>query len=80
MAETIHTQKAALEKAQITQVLTEETRRQQDETKKILDYLRQTRKSRGGTGKPLEVPAHLKDASEGIGVIITDADLKPENG
>lgn len=45
------------------------------ETLSVLDKLRATRKSRGGTGAPLQVPGHLKDAAEGIGIVITDADL-----
>lgn len=45
------------------------------ETLSVLDKLRATRKSRGGTGAPLQVPGHLKGAAEGVGIVITDADL-----
>lgn len=41
----------------------------------VLDALRRTRKQRGGTGAPLEVPVHLRGAAEGKGILITDADL-----
>lgn len=60
---------------ELTKVLLEEKRRQQGETLSVLDMLRKTRASRGGTGAPLEIPGHLKDAASGHGIIITDADL-----
>lgn len=65
------------EKEQLTKYLSEQKRADFDKTKSQLDILRSTRKSRGGVGAPLEVPGHLRDAAEGRGVIITDADLKP---
>lgn len=50
---------------------------QHDDIKKKLDELRRTRKARGGVGAPLQVPAHLRDAAAGIGIVVTDADLDP---
>lgn len=44
-----------------------------------LDALRRTRKQRGGVGAPLDVPASLKDAARGQGIVITDEDLDPNN-
>lgn len=61
----------------MTMALTEGRRAENDETKSLLDRLRATRKARGGTGAPLEVPAHLRDAASGVGIVITDADLNP---
>lgn len=63
------------EKEQLTKFLTEEKMKEFDETKKQLDVLRSTRRSRGGVGAPLQVPGHLQDAAEGRGIIVTDADL-----
>jgi hypothetical protein len=65
-----------MEKEQETKLNALYLQEQQDETRKVLDYLRKTRKSRGGTGAPLEIPPHLRDASEGAGIVITDADLQ----
>lgn len=56
--------------------LAEELKKEQGTTLSVLDMLRRTRKSRGGVGAPLEIPSSLKGASEGQGIIITDADLK----
>lgn len=63
----------------ITKVLAEDKRREQSETLSVLDVLRRTRKARGGTGAPLAVPADLRDAADGKGVVITDADLDPND-
>lgn len=63
------------DKEQLAKFLMEERQKSMDETKSILDVLRSTRKSRGGVGAPLAVPAHLKDVSEGRPIIVTDADL-----
>lgn len=71
----IHRDKQALERAQLTTAVTADLVASQNETRSILDQLRRTRKARGGTGKPLEVPGNLKDAAQGQGIIITDADL-----
>jgi hypothetical protein len=49
------------------------------EQNKILDALRKTRAQRGGVGAPLKVPAHLRDAAAGVGIIVTDADLDPNS-
>lgn len=62
--------------AVIAAVLTADKQREFDEVKSTLDILRQTRKARGGVGAPLEVPRNLKAASKGMGIIITDADLR----
>lgn len=59
----------------IGDILAEQKRQDQNETKSVLDHLRKTRKARGGVGAPLIVPAHLQDASMGQGIVITDADL-----
>lgn len=48
-----------------------------NETRKLLEELRKTRKMRGGVGAPLVVPDHLRDAAAGQGIIVTDADLNP---
>lgn len=69
-----------LERAQITTALAEEKLREFGETNSVLDQLRRTRKSRGGVGAPLQVPTHLKDAAQGQGIVITDADLDPPKG
>jgi hypothetical protein len=47
-----------------------------DQTKSLLDKLRSIRKAAGGVGEPLKVPRHLKAASEGVGIVITDEDLE----
>lgn len=60
----------------IIEVLVEDKKRQHNETLSALDILRRTRKSRGGVGAPLQVPANLRSAANGIGIVITDADLK----
>ena len=46
---------------------------EQNQTRKILDMLRRTRKSRGGTGAPLQT----EDGKDVSPIIITDDDLKP---
>lgn len=58
-------------KEAIIKVLAEQTRSEQDETKKVLDVLRRTRAARGGTGAPLEVPAHLRNP-----ITMTDDDVE----
>ena len=46
----------------------------------VLDELRRTRRSRGGVGEPLKIPAHLRDAAEGKpSIIITDEDLNADS-
>lgn len=45
------------------------------ETLGVLDALRRSRKARGGSGAPLQVPANLRNAANGVGIVITDADL-----
>lgn len=55
----------------LAKVLGEEKKREQSEILSVLDALRKTRKARGGTGAPLEMPRHLQTA-----IVITDADLK----
>lgn len=63
-------------RAAIAEVLTADKKREHDTVKSQLDILRATRKSRGGVGAPLSVPAHLRSAANGHGIVITDADLK----
>lgn len=72
--EIIHRDREALEKAQMTAALTEAKRAEQGEVLSTLDMLRRTRKARGGTGAPLQVPLHLQSSAA---IVITDADLKP---
>lgn len=72
--EIIHRDREALEKAQLTTALTEAKRAEFDDTKRVLDQLRATRKARGGVGAPLQVPLHLQSSAA---IVITDADLKP---
>ena len=77
--------RAELHRAQLATALVEVKRAEQSEVLSLLDQLRRTRKDRGGVGAPLQVPAHLRDAAEGQGIIITDADLtigsnKPVSG
>lgn len=69
-------EKLARDKEALSKVLVEEKQREQGETLSVLDALRRTRKARGGVGAPLQVPAHLKDASKGTGIIITDEDVE----
>lgn len=59
----------------LTDHLVEEKRKEQGVTLSVLDALRRSRKDRGGVGAPLEIPANLRDAAAGQGIIITDADL-----
>jgi hypothetical protein len=66
------------EQEALTKFLLEEQKKAHDETRKTLDELRRTRKTRGGVGAPLDVPFHLKDAARGMGIIVTDADLNPD--
>lgn len=68
----IHSDKVALERAQLGMALTEAKRAEFDDTLSILDKLRATRKARGGVGAPLQVPLHLRAGTE---IVITDADL-----
>lgn len=63
------------DREQLSKFLVEEKVKEQEGTNKVLDALRRTRKARGGVGEPLQVPAHLKSAAEGTGIIITDADI-----
>lgn len=63
---------------QLTKFLTEEATQKHNEVRKQLDILRSTRKSRGGVGAPLTVPAHLRSVMAGRPIIITDEDLKPD--
>lgn len=60
----------------IIKVLVEDKRREFNETNSALDILRRTRRDRGGVGAPLQVPAHLKSAANGVGIVVTDADLR----
>jgi len=65
------------DKEQLATYEAQQLTQKQNETRSVLDVLRATRKSRGGTGAPLQVPAHLKEAAEGKpSVVLTDADLK----
>lgn len=64
---------------ELGQMLAESKRIQHQETLGVLDALRRTRKQRGGTGAPLQVPANLKNAANGVGIIITDSDLNPDS-
>lgn len=59
---------------QLTQFLTEEKKKEMDKTKSTLDELRRTRRARGGTGAPLEIPRHLR-AVDSNAIIITDNDM-----
>lgn len=73
------------EQDQLSQYLREQKIAEQGETLTVLDALRRSRKSRGGTGEPLRVPPNLADAARGQGIVITDADIndpafKSENG
>lgn len=63
--------------SELGQMLAESKRREHQEVLGPLDALRRSRKTRGGTGAPLQVPANLKNAANGQGIIITDADLDP---
>lgn len=73
--EIIHRDREALEKAQMTMALTEMKRSEQGEVLSVLDQLRRTRAARGGTGAPLQVPAHLQPGPSTT-IIITDDDIK----
>jgi hypothetical protein len=65
------------DKGMLQKFQTEELRKNQGETLSVLDALRRSRKSRGGVGEPLQVPANLQDAAQGKPtIIVTDADLK----
>jgi hypothetical protein len=68
----IHSDKVAAERDRLREFLTFEKVKEQQETLTVLEMLRRTRKSRGGVGAPLQVPAHLA----GGPMIVTDADLK----
>lgn len=65
--------KMARDRELLAKFLTDEKRKEQDTTLKVLDTLRRTRRARGGVGEPLKVPAHLRMPDQGI--IITDAEL-----
>lgn len=65
------------EEEALKKYLTEQKRREQEETLTVLESLRRSRKSRGGVGAPLEVPANLKGAAKGMGIVVTDADMDP---
>ena len=56
----------------IKEVLLIEKRREQSEVLGVLDMLRRSRKLRGGTGAPLDIPRHLSEAKQTI--LITDAE------
>lgn len=62
---------------ELGRMLSEGKRREHQETLGVLDALRRTRKARGGAGAPLQVPANLRNASNGVGIVITDSDLDP---
>lgn len=67
--------KAGTEKEQLAKFLREEKVKEQGQTLSVLDSLRRSRKSRGGTGAPLQVPSHLSAGSQ---IIVTDADLNAD--
>lgn len=48
------------EQEQLKKFLSEEQKQDHDKKLSILDALRRTRASRGGTGAPLQIPGHLK--------------------
>lgn len=54
----------------VKKVLAQQIKASQDDTRKTLDALRKTRKARGGTGAPLDVPRHLHNP-----IFVTDAEL-----
>ena len=58
------------EQEAVAMVAVAEKKLENENTLRILDELRRTRKARGGTGAPLEVPTNLKNQ-----IVITDADL-----
>lgn len=62
---------------ELGQMLAASKAQEHKETLGVLDALRRSRKSRGGVGAPLQVPANLKNAANGQGIVITDADLDP---
>lgn len=70
--------KEELEKAQMIGALTEMKQGEFNETNSLLEKLRRKRKAEGGSGAPLVVPMHLRDASAGRAIIVTDADLDPK--
>ena len=63
----------------IKEVMLADLQSRQNETKKVLDVLRATRRARGGTGEPLKVPGHLAGVAMGRAIIVTDADLSPSS-
>jgi len=65
----------ATEREALVEFQAAELKKSQEETLSVLDALRRSRKARGGVGAPLQVPANLRDAAAGQGIIITDADL-----
>lgn len=65
--------KTGWEKEALQKVQGEELKRKHGETLSVLDALRRSRKSRGGVGAPLQVPAHLRDGTQ---LVITDEQLK----
>lgn len=54
----------------LKKALAEDIAGRQNETRRVLDALRKTRRARGGTGAPLEQPAHLRNP-----IFVTDAEL-----
>lgn len=66
------------DQAALAELAAQEKLKQFQETRAVLDTLRAARKARGGVGAPLGVPAHLKGASTGRGIVITDADLRED--
>ena len=73
-------ERMARDKELLAKFLTEEKHKDHGTTLKVLDELRRTRRSRGGVGEPLKIPAHLRDAAEGKpSIIITDEDLNADS-
>lgn len=64
---------------ELGEMLAASKKKEHEETLGVLDALRRTRKARGGPGAPLQVPANLRNAANGIGIIITDSDLDPNS-
>lgn len=56
---------------ELRKFLGEELQNRQHETLGVLDALRRTRRTRGGTGEPLKIPGHLNEVKQTI--ILTDA-------
>jgi hypothetical protein len=62
------------DREQLVKFEKEQLQQRQGETLTVLEALRRSRKTRGGVGAPLQVPAHLQPAAA---IVVTDADLKP---